>query len=139
VARDCPAEDRDYTERKLHQFGTLIGTKVAPNAEIIDANPPRLERYDKWANEIDTVVHHPATLDSKQALWKSGYVAGFAADERERGRPAPGVVYAGTSYLLSQADTGLVCSLGLTGGVARLAAPHPRPILASRWPPGAGP
>jgi alkylation response protein AidB-like acyl-CoA dehydrogenase len=132
VARDCPAEDRDYTEAKLHDFGTLIGTKVAANAEIIDANPPQLERYDRWANEIDTVVHHPATLDSKQALWKSGYVSGFAGDELERGRPAPGVVYAGTSYLLSQADTGLVCSLGMTGGVAGLVAAYAPPDLRER-------
>jgi acyl-CoA dehydrogenase len=132
VARDCPPEDREYTEAKLHDFGTLIGTKIAPNAEVIDANPPRLERYDRWANEVDTVVHHPATLDSKQALWKSGYVSGFAADEKRRGRPAPAVVYAGTSYLLSQADTGLVCSLGMTGGVAGLVAAYAPPDLRDR-------
>nr|MBA3655508.1 acyl-CoA dehydrogenase family protein [Actinomycetota bacterium] len=132
VARDCPAEDREYTEAKLHDFGRLIGTKVAANAEVIDANPPRLERYDRWANEIDTVVHHPATLDSKQALWRSGYVSGFATDEKRRGRPAPGVVYAGTSYLLSQADTGLVCSLGMTGGVAGLVAAYAPPDQRDR-------
>ena len=132
VARDCPAEDREYTDAKLHEFGTLVGTTIATNAEIIDANPPRLERYDRWANDVDTVVHHPATLESKQALWRSGYVSGFAADERARGRPAPGVVYAGTSYLLSQADTGMVCSLGMTGGVAGLVAAYAPPDIRDR-------
>ena len=92
VPRDCPPEDREWAEAKLHEFGTLIGTAVAPNAEIIDANPPQLVRYDRWANEVDAIEHHPATLDSKRALWESGYVSGFAADETQRGRPVPGVV-----------------------------------------------
>ncbi|HZN16090.1 MAG TPA: acyl-CoA dehydrogenase family protein [Acidimicrobiales bacterium] len=132
VARDCPADDRDYTEAKLHDFGTLIGTRIAPNAEVIDANPPQLVRFDRWANEIGTIEHHPATIDSKQALWASGYVSGFAADEKQRGRPSPGVVYAGTSYLLSQADTGLVCSTGMTGGVAGLVAAYAPPDVRDR-------
>ncbi len=132
VARDCPPEDRDWADAKLHDFGAMVGTTIAPNAEIIDANPPQLVRYDKWANEIDTVVHHPATIESKRALWQSGYVSGFAADEAARGRPAPAVVHAGTSYLLSQADTGLVCSTGMTGGVAGLVAAYAPPDLRDR-------
>ncbi len=132
VERDAPFEDREWAEAKLHEFARLIATRIAPNAEIIDANPPQLVRYDRWANEIDTVVHHPATLDSKQALWSSGYVSGFAADEATRGRPAPAVVYAATSYLLAQADTGLVCSLGMTGGVAGLVAAYAPPDLRDR-------
>jgi alkylation response protein AidB-like acyl-CoA dehydrogenase len=132
VRRDAGPEDFDYADVKLHEFGTLVGTTVATNAEIIDANPPELVRYDRWANELNTVVHHPATLESKRALWASGYVSGFAADEKRRGRPAPGVVYAGTSYLLSQADTGMVCSLGMTGGVAGLVAAYAPPDQRDR-------
>ena len=51
-------------------------------------------------------------LDSKRAMWESGYVSGFAADEHARGRTTPGVVVAAAHYLVSQADTGLVCSMG---------------------------
>jgi alkylation response protein AidB-like acyl-CoA dehydrogenase len=132
VARDAPPDDFEWADAKLHDFGTLVGTVVAPNAEIIDANPPELVRFDRWANELNTVVHHPATLESKRALWESGYVSGFAGDEAARGRPAPAVVYAATSYLLSQADTGLVCSLGMTGGVAGLVAAYAPPDLRDR-------
>ncbi len=120
VRADCPAEDIEWAEEKLSGFGALVGGRIAENADVIDASPPRLERYDRWANERGTVVHHPATLDSKSALWASGYVAGFEQEAKKRGRPVPAVVLAASNYLLSEADTGMVCSLGMTSGVAGL-------------------
>src|SRR5262245_35766169 len=59
-------------------------------------------------------------LDSKRAMWEIGYVSGFSADEAARGRTTPGTVIAAAHYLVSQADTGLVCSMGMTSGVAGL-------------------
>lgn len=120
VHSDCPAEDLSWADGTLHRFGALVGGRIAANADTIDAHPPELVRWDRWANEVNEVTHHPATLDSKAALWESGYVSGFAADERARGRPTPAVVHGASSYLLSQADTGMVCSLGMTSGVAGL-------------------
>jgi acyl-CoA dehydrogenase len=120
VRAGCPPEDREWADTKLSRLGELAGTRVARNADVVDANPPRLVRYDRWANEVDTVEHHPAMLDSKRAMWESGYVSGFAADEAARGRTTPGVVIAAAHYLVSQADTGLVCSMGMTSGVAGL-------------------
>jgi alkylation response protein AidB-like acyl-CoA dehydrogenase len=120
VGRDCPGEDLDWAVATLRGFGELVGGRVARNADVIDANPPQLVRYGRWADEVNEIVHHPATLDSKRALWQAGYVSGFAAAEVGRGRPTPAVVLGASSYLLSQADTGLVCSLGMTSGVAGL-------------------
>ena len=120
VQRDAPPEDQAWADGKLRQMGGLVGGPVARNADIIDAHPPELVRWDRWADEVGEVHHHPATLDSKRALWEVGYVSGFAADEAERGRPTPAVVLGAANYLLSQADTGLVCSLGMTSGVAGL-------------------
>ncbi len=136
VRRDCPPEDLEWADAKLREFGGLVGERVAPNSEIVDAHPPELVRYDRWADEVNEIVHHPAGLDSKRALWASGYVGGFARDETERGRPAPGVVLAATSYLLSQADTGLVCSLGMTSGVAGLVAAYAPPDVRDTLLPG---
>lgn len=124
VRRDSPAEDLDWADDTLRRFGGLVGGDVARNADVIDANPPRLARYDRWAQEVDEVVHHPAALDSKHKLWEIGYVSGFAADEKARGRSTPAVVLGAVSYLLSEADTGLVCSLGMTSGVAGLVASY---------------
>jgi alkylation response protein AidB-like acyl-CoA dehydrogenase len=120
VRRDCPREDLAWAVATLQNFGELVGGRVARNGDVIDANPPQLVRYGRWADEVNEIVHHPATLDSKRALWQAGYVSGFAGAEADRGRPTPAVVLGASSYLLSQADTGLVCSLGMTSGVAGL-------------------
>jgi hypothetical protein len=129
VRRDCPADDLDWAEHKLREFGAIVGGDVARNADIIDANPPQLARYDRWGSEIGDIIHHPATFDSKRKLWESGYVSGFAADEQARGRPTPAVVLGAVSYLLSEADTGMVCSLGMTSGVAGLVDAYAPPDL----------
>ncbi len=120
VRRHCPTEDLEWSEAKLGELGRLVGTVIGPNAETIDAHPPELVRYDRWAQEVDRVVHHPAMLESKRALWRVGYAGGFAADEAARGRAVPGAVRMASGYLVSQADTGLVCSIGMTSGVAGL-------------------
>ena len=120
VRRDCPADDLDWAVATLDSFGGLIGDGVARAADVIDAHPPELVRYDRWANEVGEVAHHPAMLDAKRALWEAGYPSGFAPQARERGRPTPGVVLGAASYLLAEADTGMVCSLGMTTGVAGL-------------------
>ena len=132
VTHDCPTEDLDWATTTLHDFGELVGGRIARNADIIDASPPQLSRYDKWANEINAIVHHPATLDSKAALWQAGYVSGFAADEKQRQRTTPAVVLAAANYLLSQADTGMVCSLGMTSGVAGLVESYAPPDVRDR-------
>jgi acyl-CoA dehydrogenase len=120
VRRDCPAEDLDWSVAALDRFGALVGDRIARAADTIDAHPPQLERYDRWANEVGHIAHHPAMLDAKAGLWEAGYPSGFEAEARARGRSTPGVVLAGASYLLAQADTGMVCSLGMTSGVAGL-------------------
>jgi hypothetical protein len=120
VRRDCPADDLDWAEATLDAFGALVGDAIARAADTVDAHPPELVRYDRWANEVGEIAHHPAMLDAKRALWQAGYPSGFAAQARERGRSTPGVVLGAASYLLAQADTGMVCSLGMTSGVAGL-------------------
>ena len=136
VRADCPPDDQAWADATLHSFGGLVGDHIARNADVIDASPPRLVRWDRWANDVGNVVHHPAALDSKEALWRSGYVSGFAAAEQERGRATPAVVLAAASYLLSEADTGMVCSLGMTSGVAGLVDAYAPPDVRDRLLPG---
>jgi len=120
VAADTPPDDLAWAEDTLRSFGALCGDEITRNADAIDAAPAELVRYGRWGEEIDAVHHPPETLDSKRRLWKAGYVSGFEGEAARRGRATPGVVQAAASYLLSQADTGMVCSLGMTSGVAGL-------------------
>lgn len=130
MQRSCPAEDLEWADKKLHEFGGLVGDRIARNAEVIDANPPQLVRYDRWSGELGEINHHPATIDSKRALWDCGFVSYFADDAKARDRKIPGVVLAASRYMLSEADTGLVCSLGMTAGVADLVERYAPPDLA---------
>jgi acyl-CoA dehydrogenase len=132
VRTDSPPEDLDWADGTLHRFGALVGGPIARNADIVDAEPPRLVRWDRWANEVNEIVHHPAALDSKAALWEAGYVSGFAGDAARRGRTTPAVVLGAAHYLLAQADTGMVCSLGMTSGVAGLVDAYAPPDLRDR-------
>ena len=122
VRHHCPAEDLAWAQSKLSEFGALVGDRIARNADIIDANPPKLQRYDRWANEVNEIKYHPATFDSKDALWRIGYGSNFASDRKARGRRTPSIVRMAVDYLLSQADTGLACGVGQTNGAAKMVA-----------------
>jgi len=113
--------DRRWAEEHLQRIGTLCGGPIAERAEIIDKNPPRLERYDRWGQELGRIVHHPAALASKRDCWESG-ISGWKLrhEARRRGRAFPMVLGTACNYLLSQADTGLTCATGMTVGVIGL-------------------
>lgn len=115
-------EDRAWAEETLVRWGELCGGPLARRAEVIDRNPPRLERYDAWGNEVCAIVHHPDAIESKRDIWNEG-PQGLSA---RRGKPIPTVLGSAFTYLLSQCDTGMVCATGMTSGVE---------LLVSRWAP----
>jgi alkylation response protein AidB-like acyl-CoA dehydrogenase len=113
--RYVPPEDRGWAEDTLVHWGEICGGPIAQNAEVIDRNPPRLDRYDEWGNDVSNVTHHPAAIDSKRFIWEQG-PHGMA----NAGRKVPTVLGSAFTYLLSQSDTGMVCSTGMTSGVEAL-------------------
>ncbi len=108
-------QDRGWAEERLQRWGEICGGPIAANAEVIDRNPPRLERYDAWGNESPSVAHHPSTIDTKRYIWEEGPHALEA-----QGKEVPAVLTSAFTYLLSQSDTGMVCSTGMTDGVMSL-------------------
>lgn len=110
-----PDSDRDWAQDTLSHWGEICGGPIARNAETIDRNPPRLERYDEWGVDQSQMVHHPAAIDSKRHIWEEG-PHGMA----NAGRKVPTVLGSAFTYLLSQSDTGMVCSTGMTSGVEAL-------------------
>ncbi len=122
-----PPERRQWAEGYLVRWGELCGGPIARQAEIIDKNPPRLERYDPWGQEICQVVHHPEALAVKRVVWEEG-----PHGLRARGEEVPPVLGGAFTYLLSQADTGMVCATGMTGGVADLVERYASPETRAR-------
>lgn len=115
------AADRDWVEDKLRAMGELIGTTVAENAEITDKHPAELVRWNRDGEEINQVVHNGSALETKRLLWKHDFLHLPWSDEaRARGRSVPAPLMFAYQYLLSQAETGMLCSIGMTTGVLRL-------------------
>ncbi|MBI2912409.1 MAG: acyl-CoA dehydrogenase family protein, partial [Chloroflexi bacterium] len=120
-------DDRDWAEEQMLRWGELCGGPIAAQAEVIDHNPPRLERYDEWGNEVCRIVHHPDAIASKRDIWEQG-----PERLRSSGRRVPTVLGSAFTYLLSQSDTGMVCSTGMTGGVEALVDRYAPPEVRER-------
>ncbi|MCL5044850.1 MAG: acyl-CoA dehydrogenase family protein [Deltaproteobacteria bacterium] len=114
-------EDFEWCDPELARIGALVGGPIAERAEITDKNPPRLVKFDRWGEEVDAVVHHPAAVATKRDAWTAG-ISGprLRLEAARRGRRYPELVGAGLNYLLAQADIGMLCAVGMTSGVIGL-------------------
>ena len=126
--RHIAPQERAWAEEHLVRWGELCGGPIAARAEVVDRNPPRLERYDEWGNEVSRVVHHPDAIANKRDVWEQG-PNGL---RKAAGRPVPPVLGSAFTYLLSQSDTGLVCATGMTGGVEGLVERYAPPEVRDR-------
>lgn len=116
IRRYVPSETFSIADERLRDMGALFGGEIAARAEVTDRNPPRLERFDQWGNEVNRVVHHPGALQTKRAIYEAGRSA------VSNGTVLPPVVGSASSYMLNQSETGMGCAIGMTGGVASLVA-----------------
>ena len=125
--RHIPAADRAWAEEYLVRWGELCGGDIARRSEVVDRNPPRLERYDEWGEEVCRVVHHPDNIANKRDIWEQGPKSIHTA-----GKDVPTVLGSAFTYLLSQCDTGMVCATGMTGGVESLVDRYAPPEVRER-------
>lgn len=117
-----------WAEPHLERVGALMGGPIAERAELTDREPPRLEKYDRWGRDVSRIVHSASFKASKADLVRDSFASeAFDKKAREAGvdsRP----LAAAWSYMLNQAEIGMMCVLG-TGldMVVRMAerfAPH---------------
>lgn len=129
---------RDWAEGWLTRWGELCGGPIARRAEVIDKNPPGLERYDRWGLEVNRVAHHPDAIATKRDLCEAGYT-GFGWTEAVRSDPKKreiaGIMNTAFNYMLCQSDTGMACACGMTGGVARIVDRFASPEVKDRYLP----
>ncbi|HVE94856.1 MAG TPA: acyl-CoA dehydrogenase family protein [Acidimicrobiales bacterium] len=111
-----------WAEPHLDRVGALMGGPIAERAELTDRDPPRLEKYDRWGHDISRVVMPETFVASKRDLVEHS----FDTQEFRRAATQAGAevrpLTTAWSYMLNQAEIGMMCALG-TGAdmVVRLA------------------
>ncbi|OBG29937.1 acyl-CoA dehydrogenase family protein [Mycobacterium sp. 852002-51057_SCH5723018] len=103
-------------EPHLARMGELMGGPVARWAEETDANPPRLERYDRWGHDISQVVMPASFTQSKRAVLDAQQAL---RDDARNAKASSGLALFASNYLLNQADIGMGCALGTGGGMVQ--------------------
>ncbi|MEX0750489.1 MAG: acyl-CoA dehydrogenase family protein [Dehalococcoidia bacterium] len=137
VERLAHPDDRAFAVEQLRNMGGVIGGPVAARAEITDKNPPRLEKYDRWGHEVNTVVHHQSAVDTKRDLWENGFLGLRWTDQvrKTRAGKLPPTVNTGFLYFLNQAETGMACGIGMTSSAAGIVDRHAPPEIREKFLP----
>ncbi len=136
MRRMLEAADFDWCAQELAKIGALCGGPIAARAEVTDKNPPELVKFDHWGEQIDQIHHHPGAIATKRDLWEAG-VSGprLHQEAARRGRRLPQVMPTALNYMLSQAEIGMLCSIGMTSGVIGLVKKFAPPDLQKRFLP----
>ena len=108
-------EERQWGEPHLDRIGALMGGPVAERAEITDKNPPRLERYDRWGHDVSHVVLPSSFLETRRDVLAGSFDAPAIREDAETQGVRLTMLGAAHSYMLNQAEIGMMCALG-TGG-----------------------
>lgn len=101
-----------WAQPHLERVGALMGGPIAERAEMTDREPPRLEKYDRWGRDISRIVHSASFRASKSDLVRDSFTTeAFDKTAREAGVDAR-PLSAAWSYMLNQAEIGMMCVLG---------------------------
>jgi acyl-CoA dehydrogenase len=101
---------------RLYRFGREAATIVDKAAEIsnLDANLPRLERYDSAGNRVEEVLFHPSYHEAGRAIYGSGMMSVY-------GEPGHNLLSLALFYLSSlNGEAGHNCPIACTAGLVKL-------------------
>ncbi|MCY3670549.1 MAG: acyl-CoA dehydrogenase family protein, partial [Alphaproteobacteria bacterium] len=125
-------EGAGWAEERIAAFGRLIGrAEVAEKADQANRHGPELRPFDRYGMRIDRVEYHPAYHDL-MALAVGNEVAGFAWNHEG---PGAHVGHMALTYLISQVECGVMCSMAMT--YAAVPALRASPAIAEAWVPRA--
>ncbi|MDY6780684.1 MAG: acyl-CoA dehydrogenase family protein [Halobacteria archaeon] len=123
-ARRIYGEEFEDASAKLSRFGEVIGNQVADNSDVIDDKGPELRTYDKNGDVVNQVDYHPKQFENERLVFESGAVADSFVAPEGRDEPLPLYHSLVNFYLLGYVDTGLACSVSMTGGAALVLENH---------------
>lgn len=113
----------------LADYGRTMGASEMREAgREANANPPRLELFDRGGRRLDEVRFHPAY----HRLMEASQSAGYAAIAWE-GRPGGHATHAAMVYLASQVEPGHCCPMTMT--YAAIPALSADSAIAADWRP----
>ena len=125
-------EGAGWAAERIAAFGRLIGrAEVAEKADQANRHGPELRPFDRYGMRIDRVEYHPAYHDL-MALAVGNEVAGFAWNHEG---PGAHVGHMALTYLISQVECGVMCSMAMT--YAAVPALRASPAIAEAWIPRA--
>ena len=120
VRRTYEEADWNWAVPRLEAFGELVGHTVAPNADVVDRNGPKLRTRDRDGQLVNAVDYHPAHLESERRVYEAGAVADSFRAPASRKERLPLLHNLAMDYLLGYADIGLACPVAMTAGAAHV-------------------
>ncbi len=136
ITRLMPAEILERSSPLLEEMGQSAAGELAALAELADANPPRLRRFDRSGERIESVEHHPAYDSLRRGSYGFGILTRFYGAARAEWGGWPSLVKFALGYLFAQAEQGLYCPICLTDGTATLLERYAPAALRERYLPG---
>ena len=119
LRRRCGAEELDWGEPRLREFGETAGHTIADNADIAADHPPELHTYDKHGEVVNEVEYHPAHTENERLVYEAGVIADAFEAPPGREEPVSLLYHFGQFALMEYASSvGLGCPGAMTGGAA---------------------
>lgn len=110
-----------YACEELDKFGALAATEIDERAKHTDREgQPRLERYDKYGEEVSTIWVNEGYKQTVADTYRTGIVGYVHKEIPELGYKGNYAYSFAQGYLLSQAEPGFYCPVTLTQATAYL-------------------
>ena len=123
-------EGASWAVTHMARFGALAGREdIFEKADRANRNPPELRAFDRYGMRINQVEFHPAYHELLE-LAVGNEVPSFAW---KQARPGAHVGHAALTYMMSQAEGGVMCPMAMT--YSAIPSLRHTPALADEWIP----
>ncbi len=98
------------------RLGEVAGGRLDELARIVDRNPPVLEHRNRFGQDLDTIVYHPAYREMEKIGFEDFKLHAMCHVPGLFGQPGPAPQLAKYvfQYLISQSEFGMMCPLSIT-------------------------